>query len=101
MSPFATLTKTEFNNHTINASYTGYALNQSQFSWNGRDWTYNVTLYPSKVWYPPGRRWWNDTAIRNAMVEEDEGQKPAFNWLPVLATGGSLVWLTVFGRPGA
>jgi hypothetical protein len=92
---------TKYNNHTINASYTGYGLNSTSYSFNGRDYTLNLTLYWIKAVYPPGRRWWNDTAIRNAMVEEDEDQKPAFNWLPVLATGGSLVWLTVFGRPGA
>jgi hypothetical protein len=93
---------TALNPHSINASYAGYALNSTSFTFNGRDFTLNLTLYLAKIHYPPGRRWWNDTAIVEASgVYEDEDQKPGFSWLPVLASGGGLLWLTVFGRPAA
>jgi len=36
---------TAFNPHSINASYTGYAINMSQYNFTGRDYTFNVTLY--------------------------------------------------------
>jgi parallel beta-helix repeat protein len=93
---------TTFNNHTINASYAGYSINSTSYNFTARDETVNLTLYLVKIYYPPGRRWWNDTAIVEASgVYEDEDRKPGFSWLPVLASGGGLLWLTVFGRPAA